>query len=150
MLFDDIETVTITKQIHIFTDGGSRGNPGPAGAGWAIYDTKVNLDEPMSTGSKFLGTTTNNVAEWQGLLLGVKQAIDILGKNIEVTVFMDSELVVKQVKGIYKVKQPHLKPFLVEINKLKTEIKKFEISHIYRKNNKLADSLANQAMDKNT
>ena len=125
--------------IHV--DGGSRGNPGPAGAGAVI---KIGT-EIQATVSKFLGTTTNNVAEYTGLVLALEKALHLGIKQVDV--YMDSELAVKQMKGIYRVKNDKLIPLHAKAKILAAKFQSFKISHVRREYNKDADRLANEAMD---
>ncbi|PWU01948.1 MAG: ribonuclease H [Candidatus Melainabacteria bacterium] len=125
----------------IFADGGSRGNPGPAGAGAVI-----NVgSETVASLSQFLGHTTNNVAEYTGLLLGLEKASELGFKHVEVA--MDSELVVKQMKGEYRVKNEKLLPLFEKARRLAATFASFKIVHVKREYNRAADRLANQAMD---
>jgi ribonuclease HI len=127
---------------RLYCDGASRGNPGPAGAGIALYNPQGELQAEQG---EFLGETTNNVAEYQALLLGLKTARNL--KITRVQIFLDSELLVKQVTGHYRVKSPHLLPLWQQAKK---ELQKFEayaISHVPRRDNRLADRLANHAID---
>jgi ribonuclease HI len=151
------------RNFLLFGDGGSRGNPGPAALGYVIYETDQDLrllePGPETVANlklqsrktyelgKFIGQTTNNVAEWSALVEGLEYITNNFGSASQVAVFLDSELVVKQVLGIYKVKQPHLKPLFTKAIKLKKEISYFQIRHIYREYNKEADSLVNLALD---
>jgi ribonuclease HI len=147
----------------LFCDGGSRGNPGPSAAGWVIFEVKSisspkNRDEasaiansvtsqPILSSSKFLGNTTNNVAEWSGLIHGLEDILKINSNPVEILVLLDSELVCKQVKGIYKVKQPHLILLSQQVKALVKNLTRFEIAHIFREDNKLADAMVNQCLD---
>ena len=125
----------------IYTDGGARGNPGPAGAGAVILQDGNVLAEI----SEFLGTQTNNVAEYTALVLALKKARQLGLADVEVR--MDSELIVKQMQGEYKVKNAGLKPLFLEVVNLSKKFSSFHISHVRREENSAADSLANQAMD---
>ena len=127
----------------IMADGGSRGNPGPAGAGAVVLDSRG--DELLAL-SKFLGNTTNNVAEYQGLIMGLEAAAEL--KAREITVKLDSELLVKQLNGQYKVRAEHLKPFYTKAKALLQRFDRAHIIHIRRELNQRADGLANQAMDR--
>jgi ribonuclease HI len=129
--------------IYIYCDGASKGNPGPASIGVSAKKT-IDANEELFTISKAIGNTTNNIAEWTALIQALEKAIE-LGEK-EVSIFMDSELVVKQVKGEYKVKHPGLIPFKNSLNELKPKFTKFSIQHVYRTNNKRADELANLAL----
>ncbi len=130
-------------RVIINIDGGSRGNPGPAGAGVVIKsaDDGTILHEA----GVFIGRATNNVAEYNGLLEGLKRAADLGAAEVEV--LSDSELMVMQMIGRYRVKNAGLKPLFEEANALVTEFKKFEIRHVRREQNKQADAMANRAMD---
>lgn len=131
----------------IYTDGGSRNNPGIAGAGVYITDADGNEIKKIK---KFLGIQTNNWAEYEALILGLEGAKKILGKNsknIEIEVRMDSELIVKQMKGEYRVKQPALFEQFVRVNNLKVDFSNIKFVHIPRAKNGEADKLANEAMD---
>lgn len=125
----------------VFADGGSRGNPGPAGAGAVIYKDGKKLFEV----SKFIGIATNNVAEYTGLIIGLEKALELGIKDVEMR--MDSELVVKQMNGQYRVKHPGLIPLSLKARALAGKFINFTIVHVRREENKEADSLANQAMD---
>jgi ribonuclease HI len=129
----------------IFADGGSRGNPGPSGCG-AVIKAGSEKGEILANLSKFVGITTNNVAEYTGLLIGLEKALAMGFSEVEVR--MDSELIVKQIKGIYRCKNEGLIPLFNEAKRLQRQFKKFNIEHVRREYNKEADLLANQAMDK--
>jgi len=128
----------------VFADGGSRGNPGPAGAG-AVIKSGTAHGEIVAELSEYLGRETNNVAEYSALILGLKRALELGFTEVEVR--MDSELVVKQVKGDYKVKNEKLEGYYMEAIFLAGKFKRFNIVHIRREQNKEADKLANAAMD---
>lgn len=133
--------------ITIYTDGGARGNPGPAGAGAAIYKGEKEIGHV----SKFLDHQTNNWAEYEALRLALETAHKLLGSPVttQVTVKMDSELIVKQMKGEYKVKDPELKKQNERVRMLILEsFPKIEFVHVRRELNKRADELANDAMDR--
>ena len=123
-----------------YTDGAARGNPGPAGAGvhLIIGDDEHNFRE-------YLGERTNNQAEYAALVLALDEAIK-LGVT-DLTVFADSELMVKQVNGEYKVKNEGLKPFYRRAQFRIGKLSSFEIAHVPRDENKQADKLANEAID---
>ena len=124
-------------------DGGARGNPGPAGYGAVL--TGPN-GEPLAELSEFLGIRTNNFAEYSGLLAVLEYA---LAHNLRrLRVVSDSELMVKQIQGKYRVNSPDLKPLWQEAKNRIARLEAFEISHALRHKNKDADRLANQAMDR--
>ncbi len=125
-----------------YTDGGSRGNPGPAGYGVRIEDGEGELLEELY---EFLGTATNNVAEYRGLLAALRWARDHGLTSLRVR--SDSELLVKQMKGVYRVKNPGLQPLHQEAQQLARQIGRVVFEHVRREQNAEADRLANKAMD---
>ncbi|MGB0767616.1 MAG: ribonuclease HI family protein [Phycisphaeraceae bacterium] len=127
--------------IHI--DGGARGNPGPAAAGVCI--TTPDGSEALHEAGYWLGEMTNNEAEYQGLLHALEAAKQLGFENIQVR--SDSELMVKQIKGEYRVKAANLKPLFASAKEQLAEFKRYEITHVRREKNKRADQLANIAMD---
>lgn len=133
----------MNKKIIIFSDGGARGNPGPAGIGAVLYDQEKNK---IAEVSKYLGETTNNQAEYKALIEGLKKAKELKAQEVEC--FLDSELVVKQLKREYKVKNQELAPLFLEVYNLSQTFKDIKFVHIPREKNKEADRLANLAMDK--
>jgi ribonuclease HI len=128
------------------TDGGSRGNPGPAAFGYVIQDITSGAGIILEKCGKYLGVTTNNQAEYQGLLAGVKWVVDN-HKDAELLIKMDSLLIVNQVKGLYKVKSPELYPIFQEVRGLLMKLPNWTIEHTYREGNTVADSLVNEALD---
>ena len=132
----------------IHADGGSRGNPGPSGAGATVDD---HLGKSVATVSKFLGTRTNNYAEYEAVILAFEALKKVVGKEVgetEVEVKMDSQLVVKQMKGEYKVKHPTMKEQQARLNQIAGAFGKVVFTHIFREENGDADALANEAMDR--
>jgi ribonuclease HI len=123
-------------------DGGSRGNPGPAAYGVVIRDPKGEIVARLK---KFIGRMTNNVAEYYGLIaaLDYAESQGIRALRIE----SDSELLVKQMKGLYKVRSEELAPLFERAKKMTAALDSFRIDHVYREHNREADALANQAMD---
>jgi ribonuclease HI len=132
------------EKLIIYCDGGSRGNPGPAGLGVVIYDGNKNK---LFEISEFLGVATNNQAEYKGVLQAIKKAKELKAK--ELTFYLDSELIVKQMNGQYRVKNKDLLPIYMEIRKYILDFQKVEFNHVRREYNKEADALANMAMDAN-
>jgi ribonuclease HI len=126
----------------IHSDGGARGNPGPAGIG-----ATVKIGDKIHEYKRYIGETTNNQAEYQALVMGLTHAKE-LGAT-EVDCLLDSELVVKQMKREYKVKDKDLAVQFVKVWNLMSEFKKVTFKHIYRENNKEADRLVNEAIDAN-
>ncbi len=124
-------------------DGGSRGNPGPSGYGAVIEDPQGRVAARLS---KFLGIQTNNYAEYSGLLAVLDWAIENGAKRLRVV--SDSELMVKQMQGKYKVASPVLRPLFDQARSRSRQLDKFEMTHTLRGGNKEADRLANEAMDK--
>jgi ribonuclease HI len=163
MLFDEqILTNPTYSHLTIFGDGGSRGNPGKSASGFVIYNISgINLNQANISADQiitsqaqivyqtgvYLGITTNNVAEWNSAILGLEYIVNKFPECKSVKVFMDSDLVVKQIKGIYKIKQPHLIPLGAKIKELQKHFQNFEVSHIYREYNKLADQMVNECLD---
>jgi len=132
----------------IYGDGGSRGNPGPAGSGAIIRN---EAGETVATVSEFLGITTNNVAEYTAILRALETLAAMLEsktKDAEVHVRLDSMLVVKQMTGEWKLKHPGLKPLAARVGELVRLFKSVSFEHVYRDFNKDADRLANEAMDR--
>jgi ribonuclease HI len=129
--------------INAHCDGGARGNPGPAGFGALLQDDQGMV---LAELSEFLGIRTNNYAEYSGLLACLQYALDHDYSHLRVV--SDSELMVKQVQGKYKVNSPDLKPLWQEARNRIAKLEAFEISHALRHKNKDADRLANEAMDR--
>jgi ribonuclease HI len=128
--------------LHLYTDGASRGNPGPAGAGVAIFDE--NGQEVLAKGA-YLGMCTNNVAEYTALKLGLKEAMRFGVKRLRV--HLDSELIVRQLHGIYKVKDAKLQPLYQEVVAMLRTFPEANVVHVRREKNRRADELANQGLD---
>lgn len=124
-------------------DGGARGNPGPAGFGALLVD---HAGLPLAELSEFLGIRTNNVAEYSGLLAVLAWALEHGHRKLRV--ISDSELMVKQIQGKYKVNSPDLRPLFEEARRRIAQMEAFEIHHALRAKNKVADRLANEAMDR--
>ncbi|MCI5142026.1 MAG: reverse transcriptase-like protein [Candidatus Electrothrix sp. ATG1] len=126
----------------LFTDGASRGNPGEAGAGSVLLDGD---GQELAARSSYLGQCTNNVAEYKALLLGLQSALELGCGKLEI--FLDSQLIVRQLQGQYKVKHPTLKPLFVEVKELLAKIDNWSVAHVPREQNKRADALANRGID---
>lgn len=127
---------------RLHTDGGARGNPGPAGIGAVLFDPDGNVIGELARG---IGNTTNNVAEYMALVEGLEMA---LAKGVtDIEVFMDSKLVVFQVKGEWKIKNDRLRSFAAKAQILLSKFDTATLAHVRRENNADADKLANQAMD---
>ena len=133
----------------IHADGGARGNPGPSGAGAVIRDELGNI---VGTVSKFLGHQTNNFAEYEAVIGAFEILLTLVPeekrKETSVIVKMDSMLVVKQMQGEWKVKHPNMKPQHARLRALEVRFRDVSFRHVYREENKDADALANEAMDR--
>ncbi len=125
------------------SDGGARGNPGPAGYGVVIQD---EAGRKVATLSEYLGHQTNNFAEYQGLIAALEYALKHGPRALKL--ISDSELLVRQIKGIYKVKNPTLQDLHARAKELIAQLDWFSIGHALREHNQEADRLANEAMDK--
>lgn len=132
----------MSKEVIIFTDGGSRGNPGPSAAGFVIQDT---LGNQLLAKGIFLGNNTNNFAEYNGVILSLEAALEMKAEKI--TLYSDSQLMVRQINGQYKVKSPNLKELYNRAVELLGQFQNWKVEHVYREQNKEADALANKAMD---
>lgn len=130
------------KYLIAHTDGGARGNPGPAGYGVVIHDSEGNKVAALS---QFLGHQTNNFAEYQALIAALEYAVEHGPKALRV--ISDSELLVRQIKGIYRVKEPTLRDLHARASQLIRRLDRFDIEHVLRGHNREADQLANAAMD---
>jgi ribonuclease HI len=132
------------EKIIMFTDGGSRGNPGPAGIGIWIETLNKKYGE-------CIGTATNNVAEYAALISGLKKLKQLLGKDktrqYEIECRLDSELVVRQLNHEYKLKEEYIQKNFIEIWNLMLDFKSVKFYHIPREKNSIADALVNQALD---
>jgi len=129
-------------QLRIWTDGGSRGNPGPAGAGVVIRDAE---GKTLFKEGFFIGEATNNVAEYEGILRGLVAAGEIGGTKLDI--FCDSDLLVKQINGQYRVKNAHLKLYYRQVMDLISQFEQVTVKHVYRDDNTAADAMVNKALD---
>lgn len=126
----------------LFFDGASQGNPGPAGAGAVLLDGQGQIRVQLT---KYLGRATNNVAEYHGLLLGLESALQLGVRRLQI--FSDSELVVRQIRGSYRVRHPRLQPLYQTAKTLLQKLDSYDIAHVYRYQNCEADRLARDAID---
>lgn len=126
----------------LFADGGSRGNPGPAASGAVLVDSEGAVIEEVG---RYLGRATNNVAEWTALEIGLEAALNRGVKAIAVR--LDSELVVKQLSGEYRVKHPDLQPLHRRVTSLLRKFAHADVRHVPRKQNALADAVVNRVLD---
>jgi len=137
-----IKGILPLKQLYIYTDGASRGNPGEAGAGIIIFNENGKIIKKIK---KYLGNTTNNVAEYLALIIALQEALKLKGDVIHL--FTDSELIVRQIKGIYKVRDRKMRALTNEVKKLLSKFIQYDIICIDRRKNKEADKLANLAIN---
>ena len=136
----------------LYTDGGARGNPGPAAAGVVIYDAKLKEIDKFA---HYLGVATNNQAEYQALILGLGRIQKLVGDahkiaETAVEVFMDSELIVKQMNGEYKIKNKDLKPLFAKAEELSAKFEAVKFKHIFRDKKTPADQLFNIELNRHT
>lgn len=131
------------ETIEVYVDGGARGNPGPAGGGFAVF----RGSEKVLEGSEFYGEKTNNQAEYLALRTALREVYSRF-PDVKIHCFMDSQLVVEQMNGNYKVKSENVRPLFNEVQRIAGQFKDFKIDYIERAQNKLADKLANEAMDR--
>lgn len=131
-------------KLLLHTDGGARGNPGPAAIGWVLYDEDERI---VAEGADYVGETTNNVAEYEGLIRGLAAAREHGASELDV--YMDSELVVKQVKGEYSVKAAHLRELRERAAHALESFSKRSIGHVRREHHRQAraDALVNEVLD---
>ena len=134
----------------IYTDGGARGNQGPAAAGFVIQGDLIGKKD----GGEYLGEVTNNEAEYRAVILAMKKLKHLIGgekaKDSNVEIHVDSELLERQLNGEYKIKDENIKNFFIEIWNLKTDFGEIIFKHIPRGKNKEADRIVNQVLDKET
>src|SRR5215204_4491115 len=133
----------VSRRLVVEADGGSRGNPGPAGYGAVVRD--ADTGEVLAERAAAIGRATNNVAEYRGLLAGLRAAVDLAPASVEVR--MDSKLVVEQMSGRWKVRHPDLAPLQAEGVALVRRLPRVRFGWIPRERNAYADRLANEAMD---
>jgi ribonuclease HI len=133
----------VSEKVIVEADGGARGNPGPAGYGAVVIDATTGQVLVERLGG--LGVTTNNVAEYQGLIAGLRAAQERGAREVDVR--LDSKLLVEQMSGRWKIKQPHLRPLAAEAAELIRSFDAVTFSWIPREQNSRADALANKAMD---
>ncbi|MDX6451246.1 MAG: ribonuclease / adenosylcobalamin/alpha-ribazole phosphatase [Gaiellaceae bacterium] len=127
---------------RLFTDGGARGNPGPAAYGFVLESEDGTV---LAAEGEAIGTATNNVAEYSGLIAGLRKAVELHVPEVEVV--SDSELMVKQMRGEYRVKNEALRELYEEATALARRIENVEYRHVRRAHNELADKLVNDALD---
>lgn len=138
------------EQIHIYTDGGSRGNPGPAALGVVFFDEQGNVFKEYG---EVLGVRTNNEAEYEAVVFALKKAKQLFGKEClkraHIEVRMDSQLAVEQLSGRYKIENEKLQPLFMKIWNLRVELGgRVSFTHVPREQNKEADRMVNAALDR--
>lgn len=131
-----------TSKLIIYTDGGARGNPGPAAYGVVIYNHSGKI---LKKFCQYLGEKTNNEAEYEGIIAALGEAKSLGGEEVEIR--LDSELAVRQLNNIYRAKNLRLLELVMRVRNLETSFKKVKYFHVPREKNRLADSLVNQAID---
>jgi ribonuclease HI len=137
-----VHAVQPRRKLRVTSDGAARGNPGPAGAGAVVFDMEGHVLERLG---KFLGRQTNNVAEYQGLLLGLRRARELGAEELEVVA--DSELMIRQLSGAYQVRAPALRELHSEALSLLKAFRKVKLVHVPRAQNAEADEMSNRAID---
>lgn len=137
--------MTTRDQVVVFCDGGARGNPGPAAIGAVVLDPSTDPPTELATVSERIGVATNNVAEYRALVAGLEAARQFPARKISVRA--DSQLVVRQLEGRYRVKQAHLRPLYEEARALLSDYAEVDLAHVPREENIVADALVNAALD---
>lgn len=134
------------KTVRLYTDGGARGNPGPAASAAILKSFERGKEgETIATASKYLGNATNNQAEYFALIIGLEKAKTLGFEAVDI--LMDSELIIKQMKGEYRVKNPELSKMFLEVWNLRQGFSKVDFRHIPREKNSEADALVNKTID---
>jgi ribonuclease HI len=137
----DVKKTTKNHAI-IYTDGGSRGNPGPSASGFVMLDDREVV---VAEGGAFIGITTNNVAEYQAVYLALEKALELEYQNVDIR--LDSQLVANQMNGIYRIKHNELAPINARIRELLLRFHRVTFTHVHREYNKLADGVVNKILD---
>ncbi len=132
-------------EVTMFSDGGSRGNPGPSAIGAVVFDTSVEPPREIATVSEYIGETTNNVAEYRAVIEGLRAAAEFRPGIMRVRA--DSMLVIKQLRGEWKIKHPGLRPLAAEARELLAGFDEVDLQHVRREANTEADALVNMALD---
>lgn len=145
LISKDVVSATDTSQVIIYSDGGSRGNPGPSASGFIIMDARENV---IHEGGMYLGITTNNQAEYHGVRLGLEKALEIGAKTVDFR--LDSLLVVNQLNNIYQIKNRELWPINERVRELLTKFDKVTFTHVKREFNQLADGMVNKILNAHT
>ncbi len=138
----DVKETSDTTHLIVYSDGGSRGNPGPSSSGFVILDAREDV---IHQGGMYLGITTNNQAEYHGVRLGLEKALEMRAKTVDFR--LDSLLVVNQLNGIYKIKNRELWPIHERIKELVPKFEKVTFTHVRREFNQLADGMVNKILN---
>lgn len=139
---NDVANTSNGSYVIVYSDGGSRGNPGPSASGFVVMDDKENV---LHEGGMYLGITTNNQAEYHGVRLGLEKALEMGAKHVDFR--MDSLLIVNQMSGVYKIRNRDLWPIHERIRELAKEFDKVTFTHVRREFNQLADGMVNKILD---
>lgn len=139
---DDTPAAPAYLRLRLYSDGAARGNPGLAGAGAVLVEPSGQVVDKLG---KFLGRQTNNYAEYQGMLMGLKRARELGVREVEV--FADSELMIRQLGGRYQVKSPSLRPLYLETLQVLNDFERVKLVHVPREMNRAADEMSNRAID---
>jgi ribonuclease HI len=137
--------VSTRHEVLIYADGGARGNPGPAAIGAVVLDPSTEPPTRLAAVSETIGVATNNVAEYRALVAGLEAARPFQARRARIR--LDSQLLVRQLEGRYRVKQPHLRPYFERAKELLKEYVDVDIAHVPREENTEADALVNAALD---
>ncbi len=137
--------MTTREQVVLFCDGGARGNPGPAAIGAVVLDPATSPPTELASISERIGVATNNVAEYRALIAGLQAAREFPARRISVRA--DSQLVIRQLEGRYRVKHAHLRPLYEEARALLASYDEVDLAHVRREDNIVADALVNAALD---
>ena len=132
-------------EVLIYSDGGARGNPGPAAIGAVVLDPATNPPTRLATVSERIGVTTNNVAEYRAVIAALEAARSFTARTVRVR--CDSMLVIRQLEGAWRVKQPHLRPLHAQASALLRHYEVVDLAHVPREQNVDADLLVNAALD---
>lgn len=143
--FKDDNCVDRVDELTLYCDGGSRGNPGPAAIGAVVYDATTDPPQRVATVSECIGITTNNVAEYRALIAGLEAVADLHARVIHVRA--DSLLMIKQLRGEFRVKHANLRPLHAAARALLAEYEITDLQHVPRAENTEADALVNAALD---
>jgi ribonuclease HI len=138
--------VTPRQELVIYCDGGARGNPGPAAIGAVVLDPSTDPPTRLATVSEAIGVATNNVAEYRALVAALEAARAFPARRVRIRA--DSQLLVRQLEGRYKVKQAHLRPYFEQARGLLAEYDDVDLAHVPREENTEADALVNAALDR--